>query len=276
MIDTKALVAISASSGVVVGAATAYFITKSVVKKQFNETLEREVSEIRTMYKRLHKADEYATVDGAADAILDNIVRPEDIQTSEDIVFAQGYGEISDEDLEDAGHPRRDSTTTNYQRLSEEAQLNQGKAADEDEDEQENLEVVIKVTSAQPGAVEVTQIEDKPRDPTVPYVISKDEFFDDSADYVKLNLTYYDGDDTLVDEKDSPIDTVDALVGTDSLHKFGHLSGDKNIVYVRNERFEQDYEIVFDPRDYTDVVLGIKNIWDENEKRTLKMRGRDE
>lgn len=93
----------------------------------------------------------------------------------------------------------------------------------------------------------------------VPYVISVDEFLD-SNDHDKVSLTYYDGEDTqvLADERDAVITKITPLLGDDFLVRFGERSGDKNIVYIRNERLEKDIEVVLNERSYAEVVQGIK------------------
>lgn len=103
-----------------------------------------------------------------------------------------------------------------------------------------------------------------------PYVISVKEFMDDKEDYDKVTVTYFEGDDTLCDEREQIIPDIEGTVGSDSLTKFGQLSDDKNIVYVRNDIIQTDFEVALDKRDYSDVVLGIRE-----EKFIRKMRDDD-
>jgi hypothetical protein len=97
------------------------------------------------------------------------------------------------------------------------------------------------------------------RDPEHPYIIHRDEFFNDEMGYgnagMQRTFTWYAGDEILTDEKDIPIYDQDERVGQ---LKFGHGSQDENIVYVRNEKFEEEYEIVMDDGAYQVVVLGGK------------------
>lgn len=97
-----------------------------------------------------------------------------------------------------------------------------------------------------------------PEDPSVPYVISVEEFMDDDPDYSKTTLMYYEGDDILTDEKDRVIRSIDRIIGDDAIAQFGQRSGDNNLVYVRNERMEADYEVCREERSYQEVVLNIK------------------
>lgn len=88
----------------------------------------------------------------------------------------------------------------------------------------------------------------------IPKVISLEDFMDDS--YEKETLTYYNEDDTLVDEAEDPVVNVDDIIG-DGLIRFGELSEDDNVVYVRNERFQIDYEVIRVFGSYSRSVLGI-------------------
>ena len=82
-----------------------------------------------------------------------------------------------------------------------------------------------------------------------PYVISPCEFGE--CDYETVSLTYY-ADGILADELDEPIEDVDSVVGIESLSHFGEYEDDS--VFVRNEPWKTDYEILFDPRNYADVM----------------------
>lgn len=86
---------------------------------------------------------------------------------------------------------------------------------------------------------EITIIEPKP------YVIPPEEF--DEGDYQTETLTYY-ADGVLTDDFDNVIENVEAMVGEDSLNHFGEYEPDS--VYVRNDAFKTDYEILLDVRNH--------------------------
>jgi hypothetical protein len=89
----------------------------------------------------------------------------------------------------------------------------------------------------------------------IPYIIHKDEFYADERGYAQSTLTYYSGDDIMVDEEDSPVYNHTTVVGE---LFFGHGSGDPNVVYVRNAERKAEYEILFDPGLYSIEVLGLE------------------
>jgi hypothetical protein len=90
-----------------------------------------------------------------------------------------------------------------------------------------------------------------------PYIISHDEFMGAEKGYDQNSLTYYEGDDVLADEREAPIEDVDGTVGNANLLKFGHGSRDNNIVYVRNDHLELEFEIARDQGRYSEKVLGF-------------------
>jgi hypothetical protein len=91
-----------------------------------------------------------------------------------------------------------------------------------------------------------------------PYVIHVEEFKANDMDHSQITYMYYDGDDVLVGEDERPIPHADLVVGQTNL-KWGHGSGDPNLVYVRNERLLQDIEICRSPASYEEEVLGLDN-----------------
>lgn len=95
----------------------------------------------------------------------------------------------------------------------------------------------------------------KNRRSTEPYVIHKDEYFEDDQGFTQVQLTYYAGDDMLCDEEDKPVYNFDRILGQ---MKFGHGSGDPAIFYVRNETRRAEYEVVRNDGHYSVEVLGLE------------------
>lgn len=83
-----------------------------------------------------------------------------------------------------------------------------------------------------------------------PFIIRPDEYGELHA-YETLSLNYY-ADGVLTDELDNPIEDVESLVPADFADHFGEYEDD--VVHVRNDNLECDYEILRDLRKFTDVV----------------------
>lgn len=112
------------------------------------------------------------------------------------------------------------------------------------------------------------------RDPELPYLISVQEFMDEK-EFTKLNIVYYEEDDSLVDDGDRLIPDVEGTVGSAQLSRFGELSEDPNIVYVRNEKMEVDFEIIKDKRSYAKFIMGFDPEDEEKGPKIRKMRDHD-
>lgn len=82
-----------------------------------------------------------------------------------------------------------------------------------------------------------------------PYVISPDDFRCSPPGYNAQALDYF-ADGVLADSWGNELD-IEEVIGEDSLDHFGEYVDD--IVYVRNDRKEVDYEVTCDIRRYEDV-----------------------
>jgi hypothetical protein len=90
-----------------------------------------------------------------------------------------------------------------------------------------------------------------------PYVIHQDEFNERNNEYTQLTWTYYAPDNILVDEHDEVVVRPELTVGEQSLKRFGHGSDDENVVFVRNDRIEIEWEICRTLKSYEVEVLGL-------------------
>ena len=86
-----------------------------------------------------------------------------------------------------------------------------------------------------------------------PEVISPDDF-GELENYETETLTLY-ADGVLTDDWDNIIEDVEAMVGVDSLSRFGEYEDDT--VFVRNDIYRTDYEICRDSRNYSDLNLKV-------------------
>ena len=87
-----------------------------------------------------------------------------------------------------------------------------------------------------------------------PYIIHVDEYVADEKGWdSQSTLTWYVADEILTDSQDVPIYNWREVVGE---LRFGHGSNDANVVYVRNEKLQTEYEVLRDPGSYELTVLG--------------------
>lgn len=240
------------TAGLAVGAVTTYL----TVKKTFEGRANRDIAEVKAHYMKLAAVDsskkEFVTRD--TDYMIETTEKPiftkeeseELIIEGQNIVENQGYWT----------HIAEKSAA-----LSE-PEFPPGNAFVQYGEEDEKV-VEFKVYERIDGE---------------PYVISRLEFEDNEAGYDQISLTYYDGDDTLCDDKDSRIPDIDRVIGQRNLEYFGHASDDERVVYVRNEKFGTDYEIFKNDGEYTVMVLGLSDEdlgREPQRKKPLKMRDDD-
>jgi len=88
-----------------------------------------------------------------------------------------------------------------------------------------------------------------------PYIITQEDFLACLKDYEQNTLTYYEGDGVLADDQDQSVEDINTTIGAKGF-KFGYLSEDPNVFYVRNDRLRMEFEVVRSPGKYSVEVLG--------------------
>ena len=88
-----------------------------------------------------------------------------------------------------------------------------------------------------------------------PFVIHLDEFGEDGTD--TTCYTFYEEDEVLADEREEAIDNVDEIVGLANLQRWGHGSGNADIVFIRNPTLGLDIEIARAKGSFSDDTDGF-------------------
>lgn len=209
------------------GAATGALICFAILKEKYEELANEEIENIKDYYQK-----EMEKIDDAYEEELDNLIntmnrdmyehdKREGTKTYVDYVKKYSPDEIVKDKYYDMPYPD---------------------VIDEDYHEDDELP------------------EDPPENDLQyekPFVISREEFDEGYPHFDKITITYYAEDDVLADEQDEIIPDIEAVVGYDSLSRFGDMSDDDCVVYVRNGRLGADYEIILTQESYSESVLGI-------------------
>lgn len=97
------------------------------------------------------------------------------------------------------------------------------------------------------------------RDDDKPYIIHQDEFETNELGYSQTSYIYFSGDNVLVDSDDPRTILMNSgnLVGYQALTHFGHGSDDYNVVYIRNPRLEIEFEIFRTRGSWEQEVSGL-------------------
>lgn len=215
--------------GTAVGATVAHLVTKRRARVQ----MEEEVQQIKAHYatKTIKNSPDYKTIE------------QQFVKSYENALDRLGY----------TGAPE------NFEKFLESRGFNKDMTLDDIMAKEEKDNPTIEEETEESLDARFQELLDNRRnDSDDPYVISVDEFMEESPEYDKVTLTYFDGDDTLISESEAVVPDVLRILGNDALTNFGVGSKDRNIVYVRNDRQESDYEVILDERTYVEVVLGEK------------------
>lgn len=217
--DKKVVIAAAALAGAAVGAVSTYFLTRKSIEKKYADSFDAEVEKARTYYKKLYKQDEFATPEKAAEN-LHTSAKAVDMalpaDTLQEIVSKLEYGSAA---------------VTTVRKPTKSEATRRGS----------------KVTNTY-------EAEYVPREN--PYIVTDEEFMNDDTTRAKISLEYFAVDDVLLDEDEQIIDNVEELVGADNLGRFGFRSNDVNVVYIRNDRLEMDFEVTRREGSYKEMMEG--------------------
>jgi len=267
--NPKTIVVVLGISCVVAGAGlgvVAYKIAKKRLQKEYEEKLDQDLAEMREFYIRQAKAGKYSTPRSAAEAMLTN----DAVETLEKYRAEQkARAEKAEEKPEPVG-PRK----IEYSKI-----VTNEQAKDEMRDNVVQLEETAERNIFVDGRPLVSddwdaEAEEASRNRAFPYIISQEEFFENTFEHSQNTLTYYEGDEVLADEKDEMIHDPDMIIGEGNI-RFGYGSREANNVYIRNEKMEADFEVVRSTGKYAEEVLGIRHS-DERATRLRKARWGDD
>ena len=199
--------------GVVVGSAATFLL----VREYFEKQKEEEIASVKESYSKTHGIIFTESTKKDAEMVDKNNRIKADMIASRDIISTNRYSDKSG--------------MTQYNLFSNPPDA---KDIHNGIDEGEDLKV-------DPGGPK-EGLADKP------YVISPDAFINEQPYYDKITLEYYQ-DDVLCNALNEEIVTdIEATIGLESLNHFGEFEED--VVYVRNEKWSTDYEIIFQHRPF--------------------------
>lgn len=116
-------------------------------------------------------------------------------------------------------------------------------------------EIVVSIFDNDADADEEVDMESRSKDR--PYILTREEYMLSEPDYTQTTVTYFEADEVLADERDAPIENAEKKIGLENL-RFGSGSGDPNLVYIRNDALEIDFEVIRSRGAFTHEVLGFE------------------
>lgn len=202
-----------------IGAGVGYIVAEKRLAIRFEDRLARETAEMRVFYAKVD-VKKYPTPQAAAEALVDR--QPSDRFVSPEELAGQKV----------AYH----------------------KIATEYAPTDENYAEGVDATPSIGGNVFDNAAENDDQDGI--QILEKEEFFENKTDFIQSTLTYYEADNTLVDEQEDVIGDVAKIVGEKGLQSFGKKNDDPNVVYIRNNTLQLEFEVVRSNGFYVVEVLG--------------------
>lgn len=258
--------------GVIVGFGLGYFLGRHIYRNQTIVVPAEEPSDIEPIVEDEITDEEYATMARQYNRVSSfDDIRVEDgkvvlnTEPTDDIVIDN---EVSEEILlvEDSV-VESDETEPDEESDSSADAISEEKSEEVSESEEPPHHNIFANDDTWDYEAEVAS-----RTKTAPYVIHRDEWFTNESGYPQHTFTYYNGDDILVDDNEKfpqPIYRHDKVVG-EIKDKFGHGSGDRSVVYVRNDDLGAEYEIILLESLYSVEVQGMDNPNDPRNREPLK------
>lgn len=257
-----------AIAGLGTGFTAGYIISKVVTTKRMRAVIEKELKDMEDYLDR--KTDERIARRNIEKPTLEDLQRQR--EAAEDI--SDSYRTADDNDI-------REMTAAEFRETHDRVPTTEELEAYVTDDELP-LEELRTVNMIEENENFDESLLGDPMDPPLlvrdgsrPYIIPIGDYMnpeDDFEDYERLTVTFYEDDEVLTDDSTKAIHDVDGLVGLNNLHNFGKDSDNKDIVYVRNEKKQIDFEIMRVHGRYTEIVLGFSP---KVSKHTQRMREDD-
>jgi hypothetical protein len=250
LIEPKLLAAFG--GGALVGSVVTFFITRSVVSKNWQAIADEQVASVKEHYRIVRKEGELADPENLVN------IDETDLQANNDY-----EGEDFDEFNPEFNKPeqeRQAELRKLAKRIADQgyegAQHIIGVAEDEGVDLETAVDIHVEAKTSKKSRVQEHSLFDQaipegpdgePRDPKRPYIVSIHEWAapDEPYDaYDQPTIKWFVGDNTLLNSKEEIVLHPEELIGTLENLRFGHLSEDEDIVYIRNEKLGLAFEVI--------------------------------
>lgn len=203
-------------AGLAAGAVAGAKLVHDKLAAEFEERLERETAQMRVFYTKVSK-DKYPT---PADAVADLIPEP-----------------VTEVLEEYQGKPKQNDAVA-YNKIKT-SNLPKSEAVEEPE-----------------TLVNKNVFEKDDEEEIVFESITQEEFDSNESNYIQSILTWYAGDNILVDVRDDRIDDPKSVIGEATPSGFGENPDEPNLMHVRNNTLQIDFEIQKSNGYYAVEVLG--------------------
>lgn len=273
-VNKNAVIVGASVASAAAGAVAGYFFAKRQLEEFANKRLEEEIEGVKQSYRRRFKEGEYATPESAQ------------LHIFKEAAVELGYVEESKPVVPPIVTDDYDAATAVIRSLRElpvvpgihpaiPVQYNKiapkSNALDRFEQEQANTRNIFQ---EQEAAAQAAALAEPPSDRDWtwdkeldwrnqlaqqgrPYVISDHEFFSNEPENDQTQLTFYRGDNALINNDGEHIPNIHDTINQDNLARFGAWSNNPTLVYVRNMMTHMDYEIEYSELNYAVDILNL-------------------
>lgn len=279
---------ISSVGGAIVGGA----ITFLVVRKTYKERADQEIAEVKKYYALVRKE---ANVVGIYGEMPAEEPKPS-LYTEEELAVINNTASAPDPDEAPRLDPEEMEAVRKYVKDLGYSGADLSKVAARKADELSH-ESILRYATDDPGQeldgpngkpIEPENVvddsnEEMPSDSGLytyiqgqPHLISVFDFLNGDEEWEQVTLTYYRGDDTILDEAETIVNDRDRYIDARHLKMFGIKSDDPDVVYVRSPQISTDFEIMLN-KGKASAVLGPQQNDDEEifERKKAPQRMRD-
>lgn len=270
--NPKTVALIAGLGGLALGVSAGVFLTRKRLSEKYQQIADEQVASVKEQYAVIRKEEK--SLEELAAAYPDE-EKAADQSIAEKIISDEGYTQYKNvPTITDTSSEKMESVTVD-RIVTERRQIAQ--AIEVKETELTHHNNVFESDDPETYFDWHEELERRKKKPLIPFVITKEEFDNNETDFDQSTLTYFDGDDVLADDQNSPVDNLDSVIGYENLLRFGHASGDRNVVYVRNAKLKLDFEVLKSEGKFAKEVLGYDDELRHEHKRPMrKMRLSDE
>lgn len=236
-----------------IGAGVATLVSKRYFKLKYEQLASQEIAEAKLFYKKQNKTDEYSDPSALAEKYDDE--NPDVAELNPETEMVKTAVKI----LEEQSYTAYDKPVqTTEERVEVQASIQKNifeshPTVDEQDDDFDLDDELEKKAAGRP------------------YLIEAEQYFENEEENTQTALTWFEGDEVLVDERDQPIRNVEGVIGGVANLRFGAGSKDANMVYIRNDRFSADYEVTRSTGKYSEEVLGYIQHEDRRPPRKFRV-----
>lgn len=268
------LVGATATLSCVLGGVAAHLVTKKAMTAKYETLIAEEIDSARLYFSKLYKSGDYSEPKRAAESLrgekpaVEQYEKMAEVYSRAESTPIRKTSEATKTKIKpEEGEDMEAFEKRLIQKAKEEVEDVKERLGIFEEDEDESEEEVITMNVFSENSPESDE-----RNPNKPFILTQREFEEGEHDYTQNTLTYYEGDDVLTDERDQPIHNKRPVVGDDNL-QFGEKSNDPNVVYIRNNHLEVDFEVCRSDGSFAEEVLGYTE--PSNKQRPRKFREYD-